>query len=352
MEVRAARSSERDQVLDLLALWYGDRAFFARYNCNDPAFRDELCLVALDRGRIVSTVQIFDRAVKLAGATVPMGGIGSVYTLERERGRGIASELMRLAVETMRREGFEVSLLFAERLGFYSRFGWHSVQRLFTIATGSPGPALAPHHDRYRVEPFVAARDLAEVSCIYDQYSSRFDSTMVRSASYWRGNLAYAGNPREYFVVARAARSDGDGAGIAAYARAINFHGFPMVMEFGYRPDCAGAAVALFGHLAEVATDALAGPGPGADAATAAAQPGAARAAGLLSHTAHDPELEQHLRQTGFALAHHTDVFYMWRVIDGERLARRLDVDPAAATARMLEMVGPPRSLFWTADRF
>jgi hypothetical protein len=42
MELRPARSSERDQVLDLLALWYGDRDFFARYNRYDPGFRDEL----------------------------------------------------------------------------------------------------------------------------------------------------------------------------------------------------------------------------------------------------------------------------------------------------------------------
>jgi hypothetical protein len=59
MELRSARGSERDQVLDLLALWYGDRDFFARYNRHDPGFRDELCLVACEGGRIVATAQIF-----------------------------------------------------------------------------------------------------------------------------------------------------------------------------------------------------------------------------------------------------------------------------------------------------
>lgn len=44
MELRPARSSERDQVLDLLARWYGDRAFFARYNHHDAGFRDERLL--------------------------------------------------------------------------------------------------------------------------------------------------------------------------------------------------------------------------------------------------------------------------------------------------------------------
>lgn len=350
MEVRAARAGERDQVLDLLALWYGDRAFFARYNLNDPAFRDELCLVALDSGRIVSTVQIFDRAVKLGAAAVPMGGIGSVYTLERYRGRGLASALMRLAGETMAREGFDLSLLFAERLGFYARFGYLSVERLFTVLSASPGAALAPQRDRYHIEPFVAARDLAQVSRIYGRYSGRFDSTIVRSASYWRGNLLYAGNPDEYFVVARAAKPGR--ADAEAYARAISFYGFPMVMEFGYLPDCTAAALALFGHLHDVAPQLLAAHAPGFSASATPAQPGAAHAAGLVSHTAHDPELERHLRQAGFILAHHKDVFYMWRVVDAARLGRRLALAPAAATARMVELMGPPRALFWTADRF
>ena len=36
MEFRSARRSERDEVLDLLSLWYGDREFFER--CLQEAF--------------------------------------------------------------------------------------------------------------------------------------------------------------------------------------------------------------------------------------------------------------------------------------------------------------------------
>src|SRR5260370_6876101 len=119
MEGRSAHQSERDEVIELLGRWYGERAFFERYNHNDPGFRDAICLVARDGGRLVSTVQIFDRAINLDGQSVPMGGIGSVFTLKEYRHKGVASDLMRLAVDTMVRAGFEVSLLFAARLTFY-----------------------------------------------------------------------------------------------------------------------------------------------------------------------------------------------------------------------------------------
>src|SRR5438046_2299997 len=113
MEFRPARVSERGEVLDLLGQWYDDRTFFARYNENDRAFRDELCLVARENGRLVSTVQIFDRRIRLMGHEVAMGGIGSVFTLKDFRKRGVASELMKLSIKTMEHEGFELSLLFA-----------------------------------------------------------------------------------------------------------------------------------------------------------------------------------------------------------------------------------------------
>src|SRR6266478_4808158 len=159
MEVRAAKHSERDEVLDLLSLWYNDREFFARYNQLDPTFRDELCLVAHDGQRLVSTVQIFDRAINLDGQSVPMGGIGSVFTLEEYRHKGVASALMRLAVDTLVREGFEVSLLFAERLTFYNQFGWREVERTFSILASA---ASLDVPEGFVIDSFETARDLNE----------------------------------------------------------------------------------------------------------------------------------------------------------------------------------------------
>ena len=214
MELRPARSSERDQVLDLLALWYGDRDFFARYNRYDPGFRDELCLVACEGGRIVATAQIFDRRVNLRGAAVAMGGIGSVYTMESYRGRGLGSALMQLGGHDHGTRGFEVSLLFAERLDFYARFGWRAGDAPVQRARRHPDDA---HICGVSARGFEQARDLGEVAALHRDYSGRFDGTVMRDLDEWRGNLRYAGNPGEYFIVCRR-----DEAGeLTAYARAM-----------------------------------------------------------------------------------------------------------------------------------
>jgi predicted N-acetyltransferase YhbS len=354
MEVRAAHHSERDEVLDLLGRWYGDRAFFERYNHLDPRFRDSLCLVARDGGRLVSTVQIFDRAINIDGQSVPMGGIGSVFTLEEYRHKGVASALMRLSVDTMVREGFEVSLLFAERLTFYNQFGWREVERKFSILAAAGSLDVA---DRFVVDSFEIERDLGEVAAIHRGYSGRFNVTAVRDDSAWRANLKFAGNqplhPREgseeYFVVCR------DDRRIAAYARVTRFHGVSMVMEYGYVPGSVGAMIATLKYLGQSAagmpvTVLSVGDHRRASLLHSASKP--AEPSVLVTHTAHDPALEKALGDAGCPVAHHIDSNYMWLVLAPDKLARRFAMAPEAAAARAFEIFGDTRSVFWTADRF
>jgi len=354
MEVRAARHSERDEVLDLLARWYGDRAFFERYNHFDPRFRDALCLVARDGGRLVSTVQIFDRAVNLDGQSVPMGGIGSVFTLKEYRHKGVASALMRLSVDTMVREGFEVSLLFAERLTFYNQFGWREVERKFSILAGA---ASLDVPDRFIIDRFETERDLDEIAAIHRGYSGRFNVTAVRDDSAWRANLKFAGNQplhpgegsEEYFVVCR------DGGRIAAYARVTRFHGVSMVMEYGYVPEGVDAMIGMFKYLGQSAagvpvTVQRVGDHRRASLLHSASKPNEPSV--LVTHTAHDPALEKALDDAGCPVAHHVDNNYMWRVLAPDKLARRFATAPEAASARAFEIFADSRSVFWTADRF
>jgi predicted N-acetyltransferase YhbS len=355
MEFRAARRSERDEVLDLLALWYNDRAFFALYNQNDPTFRDDLCLVAVDNGRIVSTVQIFDRRLNFGGAAAPMGGIGSVFTREDYRHRRVASELMRLAVATMERERFELSLLFAERLTFYNQFGWREVGRKFSVL--AQAAQIAAPRD-IEIDIFDAARDLEAIAVMHRNYSGRFNVTAVRDIDDWRANLIFAGNQplhpgkgsEEYFVIAR--RS---GGAPIAYARITRFHGVAMVMEYGYEPESIEAMLALFRHLGEVAIGAPSSFALKAEHRQAGLlksdRPDAAPGV-IITHTAHDPALEERLRIANCPVMHHADNFYMWRVISPSLFAKRLDVAHDRAEQRMLEVVKSDASLFWTSDRF
>jgi len=352
MEVRAAHRSERDEVLDLLALWYDDREFFVRYNQNDPKFRDDLCLIARDRGAIVSTVQIFDRTINLDGHRVPMGGIGSVFTREDYRHKGVASGLMRLAVDTMVRERFEVSLLFAERLTFYNQFGWREINRKFGIVSGASS-LKSPTH--FEIDTFDATRDLAVIIELHRSYSGRFNVAAIRDDRDWSGNLAFAGNQPlhpgegsdEYFVLAR------DTCGIAAYARVTRFHGVTAVMEYGYRDGFIDAQIALFRYLGDAAASKPAAFSIVGDHRRAALlRVGDTHSGVMLTHTAHDPLLEERLVASGASVSHHQDNNYMWRIVAPEALGSRMNRPPDAAARHAFDLFAHDQSLYWTADRF
>jgi len=324
MELRTLRRSEREPLLDLLDHWdipdgWQGRDFFRRYLEDDPTFLDENVWVAVDAGRLVSCVQIFPRPLQVCGKAVPTGGIGSVFTLPDYRRGGIAGALLDRAVQAMSASGFEISLLFAARIPWYTRLGWRSwVVSRTLLEAGDPAPAAGAEILR-----FDPVRDLAAVKVLYQHYSGCLNGTVVRDGSLWEASLANAGNPDEDFRVARS------GGEMLAYARATVLGGFPIITEFGR---CNGGVAALADLLAAMVDEHA--------------------VAGNL-HL--DPELERALDGRGLARKRVEDPTGMLRCIDAAALARRLGVEPPedGDPDSFLETVLPAeRFAFWTADRF
>jgi len=317
MELRTIETHERGAVLDLLAGWLNDRAFFARYFELDPAFRDDLCFVAVDDGRIVSTLQVFGKLVRVDGALLRVGGVGNVYTAPAHRDRRLAGALLERAVAAMQREGFDASLLFAMKLDFYAHYGWRSAPRQLTFIEPGGGQAAA-------VESFNAAGDLDAVAAVYAAYSAPVAGATARDAAYWAGQLRYAGNPDERFVVARR------GGSLVAYARATVLYDFNTVIEHGCLPGGEDALAELIAHLHA-----------GADK-------------GSLAQIIPSPALKAALAARGVVLRTVDDPSSMWRPIDPERLAATLRL-PLATVRRedfFAELFPAAASRYWLSDRF
>jgi GNAT superfamily N-acetyltransferase len=320
---RTIEPHERGAVLDLLHEWIS-REFFGRYFEYDPAFRDDLCFVAAAGERLVSTLQVFTKHVRVDGAVVKVGGVGNVYTTPAYRDRRLASQLLTRAVAAMEERGFDLSLLFAVRLPFYGRLGWASHLRRFVfIDPGQPQPS-----GRYVLERFDAARDLDRLMEIYDAYSGRHPGTVVRDRQYWEGQLHYAGNPAEDFFVARSAND----AAIVAYARATTLYDFYVVIEHGYAP---GHELALSDLVCRL------------HAIEGAALPG------TLTQLVCEPQVIATLRARGLTPRTVDDVFWMWRVLAPDRLARKLGISTTevARDDFLTRLFPPDRAVYWLSDR-
>jgi GNAT superfamily N-acetyltransferase len=316
--VRTIATSERDAVLDLLADWLNDRDFFARYFAYDPSFRDDLCFVAEDGGRIVSTMQVFRKLVRIDGATLAVGCVGNVYTAPAYRQAGVASSLLERSLAAMDRHGFDVSLLFATRLDFYARFGWRSQLRYLSFIEPC---AAQPATD---AEDFVPARDLDGVTHVYGVHSAPIPGSTVRDAPYWNGQLRYAGNPDERFRIVRR------GGAVVAYARATTLYDFHTIIEHGCLP---GAEPALADLIAQMH---------------------AGSPTGTIAQLTPSADLEELLRGHGLTVNRVEDRSWMWHALDAARLATKLRVPEATVRSEGFfeELLPALSSRYWLSDRF
>lgn len=324
MDFRTIDASERDAVLDLLGGWEGEpRAHFARYFAHDPSFRDDLCFVAADGDRLVSTLQVFRKRVRLAGAVVEVAGVGNVFTATRHREQGISTRLLQLALAEMLRRGFDLSLLFATRLGFYARLGWqsHPRQWVYVHAGGRALPRTDCEFARF------TSADLGAVAALYDEFCSRLAGTTVRDADDWKGQLHTAGNPDEDFLVAIRAGK------IVAYVRATRLYDLCLVSEHAHQAGHEAATALLVRRLL---------------AEEAPAEPGVA------TQLAISPEVVTHLEAAGHRCEVVDDFFWMWRVIDAAALAQKLGIPRAAVEAPdfLCRVLPPGQSVYWISDRF
>jgi predicted N-acetyltransferase YhbS len=318
MELRCMQPADRPALLDLLERAFGVRELFERYLDFDPGLRPADTLLACEDGSPVACVQLFRRRIRLRREVVELGGIGSVATDEAWRGRSLATQLLRRAMDELRERGHPIGLLFTGRYGFYERLGWRQVsQRLFRLrrATAWQPPS------GWELRPF-AAGDLPEVHALYDSYTQGLSGCTVRDTAYWSGQLRFAGTPDERFVVA-----ERDGR-LAAYLRLGELEERCYALEYARGRGGAAALAALL--LSETPAQ-----------------------RSLYAPIVPDPELGQALRAAGAAPAPAEDPRPMWCVLDRDRLAAIAGLPDTASDRSILDsLVGGPSAVFWAADRF
>jgi predicted N-acetyltransferase YhbS len=347
MEIRTLRRGEREALLELLDGWelpdgWRGRDFFRRYVEDDPTFADENVWVAAEDGALVSCVQIFPRALRIAGTQVAAGGIGSVFTRPEARRRGIAEAVFARAMEAMRERGLAVGLLFGDE-AIYARQGWRAWGVPAGLLVRAPGdaepPAAAP--PGVVVAGVERSRDLADVQALHARFSDLLPGTVVRDDALWEASLRNAGNPDEEFLVARA------GGELVAYARATLHYGFVSLMEFGAEPGFEPALAAL---AARVLSPREADPWERSGRPTEEL-----RRLAVTVRLGGAPDLAAALARAKLVAREAGDTKAMLRCLDPGALAARVGERPRPSEAPndFLARLLPPADLtFWPADRF
>lgn len=243
VDIRGCRTrAELEEVVNLLERAFPDteREYFERHVLDDRTLQPDDTRILIRNGRLLSSVQIFPRRVRIGDRHVLCGGIGNVATDTGARGAGLASMVMQDAIDQLRARRVPMAMLTTTLNGYYERFGFTTVERqLFTIAdvAGDAGPGIRR----------FAITDLPEVRAIYDEYNDGNAGSVVRDDSYWHAQLDFCGEDRDKFLVLeRAGR-------VEAYIRSVVRKGRLSILEFGARADIPTAFDGLLGATAALA---------------------------------------------------------------------------------------------------
>ena len=195
MEIRAAKEAELAELIDLQCLVFRPTEAeastrFWSYIRDEPTYQLEQSRILLYEGRIVAHLRVWDRLIRVRGAQLRVGGIGSVLTHPDFRGRGYAQALMRDAEKYMRQAGYDLGMLFTI-IGtpFYAKLGWISI----------PLPTFSLPLDDQKITTSDTGRtlhtqDLSAVMALYDIASADLTGTEVRNPGYWQsGPSGYRG---------------------------------------------------------------------------------------------------------------------------------------------------------------
>ena len=259
LQLRAARREDLPAVYDFLESAFPEagREVFVAQTESDSTFRFRHARLAVLDGRIAGYVRIFARQMRVRGVPLPAGGIGSVATVPDARHAGIASTLMRDAIEQMRRNGIAVSFLFTGIPGFYERLGYRIVREPFLTADAAEAAALAAP-SLYNVRPATDA-DLPSLVALYRTRIVGTTGAVCRTRRQWRDARLWSREaPGSAFV---AELHDH----VVAYSRTRCRTSGHEIMELEHRPGCADAVpplVAAAGRIALAHDEPLVAPVP------------------------------------------------------------------------------------------
>ncbi|NOZ19994.1 MAG: GNAT family N-acetyltransferase [Planctomycetes bacterium] len=167
-----------------------------RAHATSPYFDPKYTRLAVLAGEIVGHVRIQPNVFKLGAARLRVGGIGDVTTHFRQRKKGIAAAAMIDAIDFMKEDGFDLSILFGIP-NFYHRFGFAPVIPPAPTLT-LDAPALDGLKQRHRCRAFRAA-DIPKLDAFKRRHDPLDTLSVCRTPAHWRYRLSrWAGSPLFY----------------------------------------------------------------------------------------------------------------------------------------------------------
>ncbi|QHH88542.1 GNAT family N-acetyltransferase [Bacillus pacificus] len=113
-----------------------------------------------------------------------MGGVAGVATYPEYRRSGYVKELLQHSLQTMKKDGYTVSMLHPFAVAFYRKYGWELCANLL-VCHMTKSDLVMKNKVNGTVKRFNKENHSEEVEKLYETFAERFSGMLVRNEKWW-----------------------------------------------------------------------------------------------------------------------------------------------------------------------
>lgn len=113
-----------------------------------------------------------------------MGGVAGVATYPEYRRSGYVKELLQHSLQTMKKDGYTVSMLHPFAVSFYRKYGWELCANLL-VCHMTKSDLVMTKQVNGTVKRFNKENHPEEVEKLYETFAERFSGMLVRNEKWW-----------------------------------------------------------------------------------------------------------------------------------------------------------------------
>ncbi|EEL16678.1 Acetyltransferase, GNAT [Bacillus cereus 95/8201] len=113
-----------------------------------------------------------------------MGGVAGVATYPEYRRSGYVKELLQHSLQTMKKDGYTISMLHPFAVSFYRKYGWELCANLL-VCHMTKSDLVMKKQVNGTVKRFNKESHPEEVEKLYETFAERFSGMLVRNEKWW-----------------------------------------------------------------------------------------------------------------------------------------------------------------------
>lgn len=138
----------------------------------------------MEGGKLAAKLHLIPFHIYIGEEKFKMGGVAGVATYREYRRSGYVKELLQHSLQTMKKDGYTVSMLHPFAVSFYRKYGWELCAKLL-VCHMTKNDLVMKKPVNGTVKRFNKKNHPEEVEKIYETFAERFSGMLVREKNWW-----------------------------------------------------------------------------------------------------------------------------------------------------------------------